>query len=362
MDLTDLPVLDNHCHFFSTEFDASLPLHRVLTLSLNEMPDDQLRHSLLYRHTLSALSSLFDVSLDESVILETRRREGTGDYKRYVHRLMGDINMRWMLVDIGLQRSTVDFSRFEALMSCPVHYVYRIETVVDRLVREHVSPGEGVERFRQEVTAAARRLPAVALKSIIGYRTGLEIDPTVTVAVAEERGDEASYRNLLFLEATEICRELSIPIHIHSAFGESNIDVRRNNPLHLKPFLDSSFARDIAVVLIHGGYPRVFEGGYLAAMYPNVYIDISEFIPFATMGMRRGLEDVMSMCPLNKVMYGSDGFDLPETHWYAARAGKEALAAVLEAMVGGRQIPAHYAEEVAHMVLYRNSLNLHRLE
>jgi uncharacterized protein len=361
MDLISIPVLDNHCHFFATKFDPDEPLHRFLTLSLNDMPDDQLHHTLLYRHTLSALARLLKSQADETHVLEARRRLGTNDYQGYVRTLMEDVHMGWMLVDIGLQRSSVDFGQFEALMPCPVHYVYRIETVVDRLWREGVSAGDGVEQFRHEVREAVRNLPAVALKSIIGYRTGLEIDPAVTVESVEELTDEATYRNLFILEAVRICREFSIPLHLHAAFGESNIDVRRNNPLHMKAFLDSPGAKDIDIVLIHGGYPYAFEGGYLAAMYPNVYIDISEFIPFASMGMQRGVEDIMSMCPMNKIMYGSDGFDVPETHWYGARAARELLTAILDEMVSTGKIGAAYAEEIAHMVLYRNSKTLHRI-
>ncbi len=206
---------------------------------------------------------------------------------------------------------------------------------------------------------AAEALPAIALKSIIGYRTGLQIDTTITEKQVAQTMEERDYRNLFFLESARLCLELGLPFHMHTGFGESNNDLRENNPLHLKPFLDSPYAKEIDVVLIHGGYPYAFEAGYLAAMYPNVHVDISELIPFVTLRARAGIEEIMNMCPLNKLMYGSDGFDVPESHWVSARMGKQVLGAILGDLVDKHVIDTAYAMEVARMVLHGNSLRLH---
>lgn len=358
MDLSQIPVLDNHCHFFSTSFDRR-PMHKMLSLSLNEMPDEQLRHSLLYRNMVAGLADVLQTKVSEDELLPAREKLAASNYQGYIKMLMGDVNLQGMLVDIGLQKSAVDFRIFEELVPCTVRYVYRIETVVDRLWKQKIPVSEAVTQFKKQIIAAAEELDVVALKSIIGYRTGLEIDPAVRAEDLCDKSSEAQFRNLFFLEAAELCRELSIPFHVHAAFGESNLDLRTNNPLHLKPFLDSPRAREVKLVLIHGGYPYSFEAGYLAAMYPNVYIDISEIVPFVTLGMRRGVEDIMSMCPLNKLMYGSDGFDLPETHWYGAKAGKKLFAGLLKSLVKQHMIGEDYAEEIAHMVFYRNSMELH---
>ncbi|MGD8113316.1 MAG: amidohydrolase family protein, partial [Sphaerochaetaceae bacterium] len=166
---------------------------------------------------------------------------------------------------------------------------------------------------------------------------------------------------ILFKETAGICRELNVPFHVHAAFGESNLDLRENNPLHLKDFLDSSDAEGLKLVLIHGGYPYTFEAGYLAAMYPGIYVDISEFIPFASMGMRRGVEDILSMCPTNKILYGSDGFDVPETHWLGGRSAKETLSAIIMSLVERGKITSKYGQLMYHDILYRNSLTLHNI-
>ena len=360
MNLSDIPVLDNHCHFFSTTYDRK-PLHRGLSLSLNAMPDDQLRHSLLYQNLLMGLSELLKSGTDEEMVLGARERAAAEDYKGWVERLFSEVDLRWLLVDIGLAKSEVGFTDFETLVPAKVRYVYRLESVVDDLWKDRVSAAEGRAEVRRKITEAASRLDIVAVKSIIGYRTGLEINPDLTVRETDGSG-EASYRGLMFLEAADLCRELKIPFHVHAAFGESNLDLRTNNPLHLKPFLDSPAGRDVNLVLIHGGYPYTFEAGYLGAMYPNVYVDISEFIPFVPLGMRRGIEDIMSMCPLNKILYGSDGFDQPESHWYGAKMAKEILGEVIQGLVDRRKISPSYAEQASHGILYKNSLGLHGLQ
>ena len=361
MDLSTIPILDNHCHFFSLAMQQR-PLHRMLTLSLNSPSDDQLRHSLLYRMVISALAEVLDTPLDENQVLAARQEYAERDYKGYVNKLFDDVNLAGLMVDIGLQKSLVDNSDFENLANRTVWYVYRGETVVDRLWRDRVEPAVGLELFRQEVKTAIGALPAIALKSIIGYRTGLQVETTVTEKQVAQTMKEREYRSLFFLETARLCLELDLPFHIHTGFGESNNDLRENNPIHLKPFLDSPYAADIDVVLIHGGYPYAFEAGYLAAMYPNVHVDISELIPFVTLRARAGIEEIMNMCPLNKLMYGSDGFDVPESHWLSARMGKQILRDILGDLVDKHIIDTSYAKEVARMVLHGNSLRLHGKE
>ena len=62
----------------------------------------------------------------------------------------------------------------------------------------------------------------------------------------------------------------------------TNVDLIKANPLYLRPLLQSDQFRNVPFVLLHAGYPYVRELGYLAAMYPNVFMDISLAIPFVT--------------------------------------------------------------------------------
>jgi hypothetical protein len=357
IDIRSVPVLDNHSHFFKIKNNVT-PLVSSLTLSLNNMPLEQLRHTLMYQDMLSCLSKMLSIPFDENSILSQRRLLMESNYQKFVDTLFNDANIRWMIIDIGLEKSSVDFSEFEKLCPAKVSYVYRSESMVDMLWKQQIPIDIAIKELRKDIEIANKTLKFVAIKSIIGYRTGLQINPNINIDKMDER-NEKSYRDILFLETAKICRQMEIPLHIHAAFGESNLDVRENNPLHLKPFLESSNGKGFPIVLIHGGYPYTFEAGYLAAMYPNLYVDISEFIPFASMGMQRGVEDILSMCPTTKIMYGSDGFDIPETHWYAAISAKKTILSIVNGLIESNRISHSYGERMIHHILYENSMNLH---
>ena len=360
IDLKTIPVLDNHSHFFKVK-NSITPLASSLTLSLNNMPIEQLRHTLIYQDILSSLSKILGTPLSEENVLSQRKIVMESNYHNFVKILFSDANIQWMIIDIGLEKSSVDFSEFENLCPAKVYYVYRSETMVDSLWKKKVPLHIAIKELRKSIEKDNAVLKFVALKSIIGYRTGLKIVPYENIENVDET-DEKAYRDLLFIETAKICREMNIPMHIHAAFGESNLDLRENNPLHLKPFLESKYAKDLSIVLIHGGYPYTFEAGYLAAMYPNVFVDISEFIPFASMGMQRGVEDILSMCPTTKILYGSDGFGIPETHWHGALSAKRTIATIVNSLTDSHRISSAYGEKMIHHILYENSMNLHALQ
>jgi hypothetical protein len=310
---------------------------------------------------ISSLARVFECNADEKEVLSLRENLMGKDYPAYIHTLFESVSLSGLMIDIGLQKSLVGFKDFEKNINQDVWYVFRSETVVDTLWAKRVDPSEGLEFYRDAVLNALKTLPAVALKTIIGYRTGLRVNPDTTASQVKRKMDEKSYRDLFFLETARICRENNIPFHIHAAFGESNIDVRENNPLHLKPFFDSPLGKEIDTVLIHGGYPYAFEAGYLASVFPRVYIDVSEFIPFATLGGKRGLEDIMSMCPLNKIMYGSDGFDIPEIHWLGALVAKQEVSSILGELISASTIDKEFGEDFARKFFYETTANLHGL-
>ncbi len=361
IDISDIPVIDNHCHYFGLTFPENT-LSGLLTLSLENMPDTQLRHSVLYRLMISQLSAFLQCPPEENAVLEARVSAAADSYPGYVAALLDDASLQGLCVDVGLQKSSVSSSEFLNLAGRDVRYVFRIESIVDKLWREQVPVGEALALFRNEVLEAIHSLPAIALKSIIGYRTGLRVDPEISMDKASAMADEKSFRDFFFLEAARICRQESIPFHVHAAFGESNLDLRENNPLHLKPYLDSPLGRELDTVIIHAGYPYTFEAGYLAGMYPRVFIDLSEMIPFAPMGMKRGVEDVFSMCPMNKILYGSDGFDIPETHWLGARMGKNVIGSILNEMIDAGCIDDEYGREIAGMIFHENTRKLHNIQ
>ena len=201
----------------------------------------------------------------------------------------------------------------------------------------------------------------VAIKSIIGYRTGLGVEIVNRRHSFSRHLSEKAFREYFLLKSIERATEKDIPIQIHAAFGESNINILNNNPALLKEVLEHPVYKPARIVLVHGGYPYTFEAGYLASVYPNVYVDISEMIPFVPTGARQGLRNIFDMCPFNKVLYGSDGFVIPEIHWLAARMAREILATLFLEYINAGLFDQELAFQVARMFFFENAKNLYNL-
>jgi uncharacterized protein len=67
------------------------------------------------------------------------------------------------------------------------------------------------------------------------------------------------------------------------------------------------------------------------------------------------------MAPISKVLYGSDGFAIPEINYSSAMLGKQALAETLDELVAGGMLLAADAPEAASMILATNAERLYKL-
>ena len=116
------------------------------------------------------------------------------------------------------------------------------------------------------------------------------------------------------------------------------------------------------MVLVHGGYPYTSEAAYLTNAFPNVYMDLSIIFPFACGGASSRLLEILELAPVSKVLYGSDGFTIPELHWVSAKVGKDILGEVLERLVKLEVLDEDEAYESASMILSENARRLYKLE
>jgi predicted TIM-barrel fold metal-dependent hydrolase len=212
-----------------------------------------------------------------------------------------------------------------------------------------------------------------AFKSIAAYRTGLDIQP-ITREHAEQcfagLREEARQRRVrladkplldfLLGQALEIAAKQRIPLQIHTGFGDPDLDLRLANPLHLRRLLEERRFREAPLVLLHASYPFTREAGYLAAVYPHVYLDFGLAVPFLSVaGMRNVLRMLLELAPTNKLLYSSDAHFIPELFYLGAKWGRTILGEVLEEAVGDGDLSATEAEEVAAAVLHGNARALY---
>lgn len=375
--LDDIPLVDDHAHpMLPPEAAAREPFARYFTEAHDTATiAAHAPHALFYRHALRELAELLGCEPAEREVIAARAAQ---PFAAHLSRLLFDANVETVLLDDGYPRTgALSVAETAAAGGVRAHRVVRIE----RLAEDLIAVADGVSTFArgadsllglssvlvQELESARPRL--VALKSIIAYRGGLIIDQpareaaegalaAVRQAWAGTPGRLAAKPLLdhLFLVAADWAARSGVPLQIHTGFGDRDVDLRLASPLHLRPLLEGGPVSLGPVVLLHASYPYVREAAYLASVYPNVYVDISEAAPLlAGPGLTRVLEELLALAPVTKILYGSDAWGIPEWFWLAARAARRALAEALA------WLPAAEARWAARRILHDNAAELYGL-
>jgi len=149
-------------------------------------------------------------------------------------------------------------------------------------------------------------------------------------------------------------------MHLHCGGGDPDIVLGHVRPQDVFSLLHDYM--DQPIVLIHGGYPWMAEAAYIASILPFVYIDLSEFLPWAALGIDRELEMLLGVVPTGKLLYGSDESSEPEVFWLSARLAREALERVLGRAVESDFLTVAEAEGIGRGVLGGNTMRLHSLQ
>lgn len=364
IDLTGIPVVDAHCHLFAPE-PREMDFSKVLSLSLQDMPLDQTAEVLSYKRWLRYLKDFTGAEKDLLNSPQVIEAAGfTGDYRGYVEHLFKDACLDRLIVDLGYVPTKIDVKKFESFLPIKLHYIYRIETFLDPVWANRPDFDKMESEFIETLATELKKENVIGVKSIIGYRTGLEIKFVEREEAKQsyQKGDEKVFRDYFFRIAADLIRGAGKVFQVHTGFGESNLEIEKNNPVLMKDFIERyQEPADLQIHLVHGGYPYAFQAGYLAGVFPNVWVDISVISPWLVFHARDAVTAIMEMAPLNKIMHGSDGFVVPELGWYGAKVSKDVLGDILESLVEQRIISIREAEKIALNILCDNAKRLYKL-
>jgi hypothetical protein len=326
--LDELRHVDHHAHAVLREPPDGLNAFRGL---FSESPDPaqwpHVASAITYRRAIDVVARHLGCEPDERAVFEQRRRSDPGEY---ASRLMRDAGAATILIDTGYPSpdEALTVAEMGALAGCPARPVLRLESLA--------------EAERAARVAGARADGFVALKTILAYRGGLDL----------EAGDPATRAALL--RALEANRDTGdpLPVQVHTGFGDPDLLLARADPSLLKPLFER-FA-ETSFVLLHC-YPFVREAGWLASVYPNVFFDLSLTIPHVA---RPGtaVAEALELAPLSKLLYASDAVLTPELYLLASIWWRDALAEVLASL-----LPESAAIEGARRVLADNAIELYRL-
>jgi predicted TIM-barrel fold metal-dependent hydrolase len=210
----------------------------------------------------------------------------------------------------------------------------------------------------------------------VAYRTGLDVlewskdEAASSFAEARELAVRTGKLRLyhkplndyLLHVAFAKAAEQQVPIQFHTGYGDSDTDMRLGNPLQLRNVFERVDYQSMQIVLLHESYPYSQLGAYLAAIYPHVYFDLSYTIPFVDkLEMLAFTRQALSIAPASKLMYSSDGINVPEMHWAAAVRGRAILAQVLQEMIDADEIDEEQANHLGRQVLRDTAYAVYRL-
>ena len=369
MDLTKIPAFDAHCHPFRLGPSAITPLdlQQVLSGSPHGGERSDKETVLLVRMALRAMADLFGCDASWDAVIEARNASVVANPNDYVELLWRDTNIAVQLIDPGYPGEPfISQQEFAGTVPCPVYDGYRIERffAADSFHDpEYAGLPDLVDAFVARLDDEAAKPETRFFKSVIAYITGLAIRP-VTEAEAlaawdehERYGDAADkvLRDYLFGITALKAAEHDVPFQVHTGHTANVQPWPGVNPMLMSPFLNMPEMIPTRFVLLHNGYPYCAEAGYLTAIFPNLMVDLSLMIPWASIGIANRIWQTLENAPTSKVMYGSDGIEMPELHWISAKIGRRALGQVLEDLKKIDAVGDDEAREIAEAIFYRNA-------
>src|SRR5436853_7738223 len=295
IDLRGIPLADNHCHGIYRTQKPKDPTawRRHFTESSDPgMSREHVATTLFYRRLIREMATFLGCEPTEEAVLAARQQYDDSDL---VRKLLRAANFAVLFVDKGYPPTelTLPDNELSDLAGCRVAPMLRVEILMQHLIAEHNTLASVIEAL-QAALDDVRGQGYVALKSIVAYRTGLNIQTwdigdaeAAFVEARREVQEKGSIRlahkplldTLLYVTFSEAALQ-ELPMQFHTGYGDTDADMRLANPLHLRAVLEEDEFRSMPVVLLHESYPYTRQGAYLAAVYENVYLDLSYGIPF----------------------------------------------------------------------------------
>jgi hypothetical protein len=341
-------VIDDHVHPFPLAFEP-LELDRF-TLDVGEGEEAD-RRRLSVEPTRLATEMLRTrlagrLGCAPADAVRARDEAAGADWTGYVRGLFADSGTTGMLMDAGwLGQSPGSAAGLADVAGVPVWDLARLEPVIDRALEAGSTVHEVISSVEGFMESAARG-GAVGFKTVLAYRTGLAVEPGVTIAQAEAgldadraegrpvRRSGKALRDLLFLRSLGVCADLDRPMQIHTGFGDSEIRLAEADPLLLEEALRTTAASGTDVVLIHGSFPWHEQSAYLASVRPRVWAEFSLSNLFSPATTADRLLRIIDVAPTARITLGSDGHGPPESHWFGGVVLRDAWRAVRDRLAG----------------------------
>ena len=360
--IEETPLIDNHAHQV-TPLPGDLDPETYASYFTEGSASFHARQTIHYRNGIRLLAEHFGDGTEEELI----KARVSVDQEQFSRDLMKQANVSHILQDTGMPPES-DPEVFANYTTAEIRPIMRIETEIEKLIQANDNFTD-FEREFERVCTDALEGDHVGLKSIIAYRTGLDITAPrrsdAAKAFHESKADwtgrieHPTLLNYTAHFATEIAGEYDAPIQFHSGFGDADAHPQYVDPSYMWEFMKEH--SDTTIVLLHSGYPYTQTAGYIVSVLENVYLDLGMTVPFIQHGVQSMLRDALELAPTSKLLYSSDGFGIPEWHFMGAQRIRTDLAAVLEELVENDFLEGSDAKTIARQILRENAERIYPL-
>ncbi|WP_380280267.1 amidohydrolase family protein [Kitasatospora purpeofusca] len=368
----DVPALvDHHCHSVLTAELADDALAGLLTESdrppaPGTSPFDSALGLAVLRWCPPALGLPAHAPAEE--YLARRRELGAPEATR---RLLGAAGLDTCLVDTGLTAAAghplLPLGELAEAAGARVREVVRLEPVAEAVA---APPGAWAGAVRAALAQAAAG--AVAVKSVVAYRSGLAVPaerPAPAAVAAAAAGwqragggrlaDPVLLHELLWA-ALEVCAALRLPLQLHTGFGDPDVTLHRADPSLLADFVRAAEPSGVPLVLLHG-YPYHRQAAWLAQAFPLVYTDLGLTTSYVGPRAAAVLGEMLELAPFGKLLFSTDAYGLPELYLVGAAQFRHGLGALLDGWRADGACTAADAERLARRVAADNARRLYAL-
>lgn len=408
------PVIDNHAHNLLSGDHASgtadILFESITSEAQGIALTDHVHSSLSHIRATKQLALLYGCP-ETMRDIKAARFEWVGrDYRELVKACLEGTH--GIMMDDGLNKDVVLPYKWHRHIVPQVSRIVRIETVAAEILEQLVlvagllKPGTDTDwernqtealfirfnaEFRNQIRAFASNSDVRGFKSVICYRTGLDIGLASKNALRPQqsfteselltafheflqqaviknsyRVQKKAFNDYLVVAVCEVLDKRakqeggSLPLQFHTGLGDSDINLITANPAHLQPLIEAFPSVDF--VLLHSSYPYTREAGYLASVYPNAWLDIGEAFPMLSRdGQESMLKQALELAPTSKILWSTDGHFFPETYWLANRQFREALNKMLHTGVVAGDYTIAQAISIAVDIMFWNSNSLYNL-
>ncbi|PPJ57641.1 hypothetical protein CBER1_00243 [Cercospora berteroae] len=237
-----------------------------------------------------------------------------------------------------------------------------------------------ITAFEEAIVAYLEDDAVVGFKSVICYRTGLDIELGSDLEVSETalrsftrhflpRCVETKFRvetkgmndalvisTCKLLQASSRQNGVAKPLQFHTGLGDNDISIldRCRTSSRCIPRCQS------CCYILRIPYTR--EAGYLATVYKNVFLDLGEVFPQVSRdGQEHIIRQALEITPTSKLLWSTDAHHFPETYYLGSVQGRAALEKAFCEYVEQGDLSVDEAVDAVKRILFENSNSLYQL-